>query len=73
MGAFGGEKFIGSVLTWMVGSDGVRPGTLVASVSGLSRFAQLEGSSLKGLHNIVHLCVHRIFGFSNGNFLCGFR
>jgi len=52
----------------MVSKDGVHPGSLVASVSGLVGCAQLEGPRLEGLHQIVHLCVNRIFGFGDGNF-----
>jgi len=57
----------------MVGLDGVCHGSLVASVSGLIRFAQLEGPSLGSLHHIVHLRVDHIFGLSDGNFLRGLR
>jgi hypothetical protein len=56
---------------WMVSLNCVCPGSLIASVFGLSCFAQLEGPSLEGVHHIVHLGVDRIFGFSNGNFPCG--
>lgn len=57
----------------MVGLDGICAGSLVASVSGFICFAQLEGQSLGSLHNIIHLRVNRIFGLSDGNFLCGLR
>jgi len=50
----------------MVGLDGVCPGSLVASVSGLICFAELEGPSLESLRHIVHLRVDRIFGLSDG-------
>jgi len=53
----------------MVSLDGVLAGSLVASVSGLSRFAQQEGPSLEGLHHIVHFRVDCIFSLSDGNFL----
>ena len=49
--------------------DGVSPGSLVGSISGLIRFAQLEGPSLKGLHHIIDVGVNCIFGFTNVSFL----
>jgi len=54
----------------MVSSYGRCPGSLVASIFGLSRFAQMDGKSLEGLHHVVRLCVDCIFGFTKGKFLC---
>jgi hypothetical protein len=53
----------------MAGLDGICPGSLVASIPGLIRFAQLEGHSLKSLHHIVYLHVNGIFSYYDGNFL----
>jgi len=58
------------VWRWIVGLDGVCPGSLVDSMSGFSGCAQLEGASLEGLYHIVHLCINWIYGFSGGNFHC---
>jgi hypothetical protein len=59
------------VQRYMVGVDGVRPGSVVASESGLMLLAQLEGPSVESFHHIVHLRVDRIFGLGGENFLCG--
>ena len=57
----------------MISLNGVCPGSLLASVSGLICFAQLEVPSLEGLHDIVHVHVNCISGFSDRNFLCGLQ
>jgi len=56
----------------MVSFDGVHPGSLVASISGLTHIAQLEGPSLEGLHPMI-LFVSIVFGFTVGNCLCDLR
>jgi hypothetical protein len=50
----------------MVELNGVYPGSVVASVSGLIRLAQFEDPSHKELHEIDHSCVDRMIGFRNG-------
>jgi len=56
----------------MFGLDGLCPGSLLASVSGLICFAQLDGTSLNRLHHIALLCVDHIFGSSDGDVNRGF-
>jgi len=61
------------VQRWIVILDGICPGNLVASVSGLIRFPPLEGPSVEGFRHIVHFHLNCVFGFNNRNSLRGLR
>jgi hypothetical protein len=56
---------------WMASLDCVYPGSLVATVSGLIRFAHLQGPGCEGFHHNLHLCAHCKCGFGDRNFHCG--
>lgn len=47
----------GYMRRWMISIDGIWPGSLVASVSGLLHFGHLNGPGFEGLPLIVHVGV----------------
>lgn len=55
----------------MVSIGSISPGSLVASVSVIICFAQLQGPSFNSDHHIDHFHVDCIFGFDAGLFLHG--
>jgi len=57
------------VWMWMVSLGGIHCGSLEAFISGLIRFAHLDGPGLAGLHHSVHLCIDCIFTIIDGNIL----
>lgn len=60
------------VQRWVVSVDGICPGSLATSTSGLICLAHWNGPSLQGYHHIVHVLVVLNFSLSNRNFLYGF-